>query len=87
MGRRGREPPRRDDPVAAELDEHGRIGHSLLTGAMATRANLAAVECIEKIGRAIKGDGGEDVDFADEWDDAVSSAYHDRVEAGLEPED
>jgi hypothetical protein len=29
----------------------------------------------------------EDVDFADEWDDAESSAYHDRVEAGLEQED
>jgi hypothetical protein len=26
----------------------------------------------------------EDVDFADEWDDAESSAYHDRIEAGLE---
>ena len=29
----------------------------------------------------------EDVDFADEWDDADSAAYHARVEAGLEPED
>lgn len=29
----------------------------------------------------------EEVDFADEWDDEESSAYHDRVEAGLEPED
>ena len=30
---------------------------------------------------------GEDVDFADEWDDEDSSRYHDRVEAGLEQED
>ena len=45
--------------VAAELDERGRIGHSLLTGAMATRANLAREECIERIGHAIKGDSDE----------------------------
>jgi hypothetical protein len=29
----------------------------------------------------------EDEDFADEWDDADSNAYQDRVEAGLEQED
>jgi hypothetical protein len=29
----------------------------------------------------------EDTDFADEWDDAESSAYVARVEAGLEQED
>ena len=42
--------------VVQELGERGRIGHSLLTGAMATRANLAREECIEWIGHAIKGD-------------------------------
>jgi len=27
-----------------------------------------------------------DADWADEWDDADSNAYQDRVEAGLEPD-
>jgi hypothetical protein len=42
--------------VAKELDANGRIGSSLRTGAMATRANLAAVECIGWIDHAIRGE-------------------------------
>jgi hypothetical protein len=42
--------------VAAELGEEGRIGRTLLTGALPTNANIARRECIERIGRAIKGD-------------------------------
>jgi hypothetical protein len=33
--------------VARDLADDGRIGHSLLTGAMATRANLAREECLD----------------------------------------
>jgi len=33
--------------VAAELADDGRIGRSLLTGARATRANLAREECLD----------------------------------------
>lgn len=33
--------------VARNLADDGRIGHSLLTGAMATRANLAREECLD----------------------------------------
>ena len=41
--------------VAAELDEDGRIGRTLLTGAYPVNANIARRECIKRIGRAIKG--------------------------------
>jgi hypothetical protein len=42
--------------VAAELDENGRIGRTLLTGSYPVAANIARRECIQRIGRAIKGD-------------------------------
>ena len=44
--------------VAAELDEDGRIGRTLLTGSYPTAANIGRRECIRRIGRAIKGDLG-----------------------------
>ena len=35
---------------------------------------------------ALAGDAEYEAEWADEWDSADSSAYMDRVEAGLEPE-
>jgi len=31
--------------------------------------------------------GPDDDEWEDEWDDADSTRYHDRVDAGLEPEE